>query len=53
MKVVNIIGMKLPKTGSGLMIPILVVAVGLMSYSVFSNKNKIKDDGKGENCDDK
>lgn len=53
MKVVNRIGMKLPKTGSGLMIPILIVAVGLMSYSVFSNKNKIKDDGKGENCDDK
>ena len=53
MKVVNRIGMKLPKTGSGLMIPILIVAVGLMSYSIFSNKNKIKDDGKGENCDDK
>lgn len=53
MKVVNIIGMKLPKTGSGLMIPILIVAVGLMSYSVFSNKNKIKDDGEGEKRDDK
>ena len=53
MKVVNRIGMKLPKTGSGLMIPILIVAVGLMSYSVFSNKNKIKDDGEGEKRDDK
>lgn len=46
-KVVNIIGMKLPKTGSWLMIPILLVGVGLMSYSVFSNKKKIKGD-KGE-----
>lgn len=47
MKVVNIIGMKLPKTGSWLMIPILLVGVGLMSYSVFSSKKKIKGD-KGE-----
>lgn len=47
MKVVNIIGMKLPKTGSWLMIPILSVGVGLMSYSVFSSKKKIKGD-KGE-----
>lgn len=41
MKVVNIIGMKLPKTGSWLMIPILLVGVGLMSYSVFSNKKNL------------
>lgn len=47
MKVINIIGMKLPKTGSWLMIPILLVGVGLMSYSVFSNKKKLKGD-KGE-----
>lgn len=47
MKVVNIIGMKLPKTGSWLMIPILLVGVGLMSYSVFTSKKKIKGD-KGE-----
>ena len=47
MKVVNIIGMKLPKTGSWLMIPILLVGVGLMSYSVFSSKKKIKGN-KGE-----
>ena len=47
MKVVNIIGMKLPKTGSWLMIPILLVGIGLMSYSVFSSKKKIKGD-KGE-----
>lgn len=46
-KVVNIIGMKLPKTGSWLMIPILLVGVGLMSYSVFSSKKKLKVD-KGE-----
>lgn len=46
-KVVNIIGMKLPKTGSWLMIPILLIGVGLMSYSVFSNKKKMKVD-KGE-----
>ena len=52
MKVVNTIGMKLPKTGSWLMIPILLVGVGLMSYSVFSNKKKIKD-GKGESGNDK
>ena len=43
-KVVNTIGMKLPKTGSWLMIPILLVGVALMSYSVFSNKKKIKED---------
>lgn len=46
-KVVNTIGMKLPKTGSWLMIPILLIGVGLMSYSVFSNKKKMKVD-KGE-----
>ena len=46
-KVVNIIGMKLPKTGSWLMIPILLAGIGLMSYSVFSNKKKMKVD-KGE-----
>lgn len=46
-EVVNIIGMKLPKTGSWLMIPILLIGVGLMSYSVFSNKKKVKED-KGE-----
>lgn len=51
-KVVNIIGMKLPKTGSWLMIPILLVGVGLMSYSVFSSKKKIKGD-KGESGNDK
>ena len=43
-KVVNTIGMKLPKTGSWLMIPILLVGVALMSYSVFSNKKKVKED---------
>lgn len=52
MKVINIIGMKLPKTGSWLMIPILLVGVGLMSYSVFSSKKKIKAD-KGESGNDK
>lgn len=46
-EVVNIIGMKLPKTGSWLMIPILLIGVGLMSYSIFSNKKKMKVD-KGE-----
>ena len=46
-KVVNIIGMKLPKTGSFLMIPILLVGAGLMSYSAFSNKKKVRDN-KGE-----
>ena len=44
--------MKLPKTGSWLMIPILLVGVGLMSYSVFSSKKKIKGD-KGESGNDK
>lgn len=42
MKIVNTIGMKLPKTGSALMIPILLVGVALMSYSVISNKKRVK-----------
>ena len=42
LKVVNTIGMKLPKTGSFLMIPLVLVGIGLMSYSVFSNKKKMK-----------
>ncbi|WP_394883696.1 SpaA isopeptide-forming pilin-related protein [Clostridium tertium] len=46
-KVVNIIGMKLPKTGSFLMIPLILVGIGLMSYSAFSNKKKVRDN-KGE-----
>lgn len=45
-KVVNNIGMELPKTGSVLMLPILFIGIGLMSYSLFS-RNKIKND-KGE-----
>lgn len=52
MKVVNRIGMKLPKTGSGLMIPILLIGVGLMSYSVFSKKKKLKGN-RGEDGNDK
>ena len=40
LKVVNTIGMKLPKTGSFLMIPLVLVGIGLMSYSIFSGKKK-------------
>ena len=40
LKVVNTIGMKLPKTGSFLMIPLVMVGIGLMSYSIFSSKKK-------------
>ena len=42
MKVVNIIGMKLPKTGSFLMIPLVLTGIGLMSYSLVSSKKKNK-----------
>lgn len=42
MKVVNIIGMKLPKTGSFLMIPLVLTGIGLMSYSLISSKKKNK-----------
>jgi Prealbumin-like fold domain len=49
-KVVNAIGMKLPKTGSWLMLPILLAGIGLMSYSLISNKKKVrKDKGEGKN----
>lgn len=40
MTVVNYKGMELPITGSAVMIPLVLVGVGLMSYSLFSKKNK-------------
>lgn len=40
LKVVNIATMKLPKTGSWLMIPLVLAGVGLMSYSLISSKKK-------------
>ena len=42
-KIINTIGMKLPKTGSWMMIPLLLLGLGLMSYSLISDKKK-KDD---------
>lgn len=41
-KVVNYITMKLPKTGSWLMLPLILAGIGLMSYSIISNKNEKK-----------
>lgn len=46
-KVINNIGMELPKTGSKLMIPLILTGVVLMVYSVRSNKRKEKNN-KGE-----
>lgn len=40
LKVVNIATMKLPKTGSWLMIPLVLAGVGLMSYSLISSRKK-------------
>lgn len=40
LKVVNIATMKLPKTGSWLMIPLVLLGIGLMSYSLISSKKK-------------
>lgn len=40
MKIINTIGMKLPKTGSFLMIPLVLIGIALMSYPVISNKKK-------------
>lgn len=38
--VVNYIGMKLPATGSWVMIPLVLAGAGLMTYSLISNKKK-------------
>lgn len=38
--VVNYIGMKLPATGSWIMIPLVLAGAGLMTYSLISNKKK-------------
>lgn len=46
-KVINDIGMELPRTGSKVMVPLIAVGVLLMSCAVFSNKKRERNN-KGE-----